>query len=152
MFNTVDPNFNISAGEFKPFSTFGYAIGSQPSNDYKGLTMAMDALGNINSKRDWGHAKDYVYAMWKMLQINKPDDFVIGTGKVHSVKDFIKIAFKRVNLDYKKFIKIDKKLFRPNDKVILRADFRQAKFKLKRKPKITFESLVNEMVDYDINN
>ena len=109
-------------------------------------------LGNINSKRDWGHAKDYVYAMWKMLQINKPDDFVIGTGKTHSVKDFIKIAFKRVNLDYKKFIKIDKKLFRPNDKVILKADFRQAKLKLKWKPKITFESLVNEMVDYDINN
>ncbi len=109
-------------------------------------------LGNINSKRDWGHAKDYVYAMWRMLQINKPDDFVIGTGKTHSVKDFIKIAFKRVNLDYKKFIKIDKKLFRPNDKVILKADFRQAKFKLKWKPKITFESLVNEMVDYDINN
>ena len=109
-------------------------------------------LGNINSKRDWGHAKDYVYAMWKMLQINKPDDFVIGTGKTHSVKDFIKIAFKRVNLDYKKFIKIDKKLFRPNDKVILKADFRHAKFKLKWKPKITFESLVNEMVDYDINN
>ena len=109
-------------------------------------------LGNINSKRDWGHAKDYVYAMWRMLQINKPDDFVIGTGKTHSVKDFIKIAFKRVNLDYKKFVKIDKRLFRPNDKAILKADFRQAKFKLKWKPKITFESLVNEMVDYDINN
>ena len=60
-------------------------------------------LGNINSKRDWGHAKDYVYAMWKMLQIKKPDDFVIGTGKMHTVKDFIKIAFQHVNLDYNKY-------------------------------------------------
>ena len=108
-------------------------------------------LGNINSKRDWGHAKDYVYAMWKMLQIKKPDDFVIGTGKVHSVKDFIKIAFQYVNLDYKKYIKIDKKLFRPNDKTILKANFSKAKNKLKWKPKISFKSLVKEMVDYDLN-
>ncbi len=109
-------------------------------------------LGNINSKRDWGHAKDYVYAMWKMLQIKKPDDFVIGTGKMHTVKDFIKIAFQHVNLDYKKFIKIDKKLFRPNDKIILKANFSKAKNKLKWKPKIKFKSLVKEMVDYDLNN
>ena len=108
-------------------------------------------LGNINSKRDWGHAKDYVYAMWKMLQIKKPDDFVIGTGKVHSVKDFIKIAFQYVNLDYKKYIKIDKKLFRPNDTTILKANFSKAKNKLKWKPKISFKSLVKEMVDYDLN-
>ena len=109
-------------------------------------------LGNINSKRDWGHAKDYVYAMWKMLQIKKPDDFVIGTGKMHTVKDFIKIAFQHVNLDYKKFIKIDKKLFRPNDKIILKANFSKAKNKLKWKPKIKFKSLVKEMVDYDLSN
>ena len=109
-------------------------------------------LGNINSKRDWGHAKDYVYAMWKMLQIKKPDDFVIGTGKMHTVKDFIKIAFQHVNLDYNKFIKIDKKLFRPNDKIILKANFSKAKNKLKWKPKIKFKSLVKEMVDYDLNN
>ena len=109
-------------------------------------------LGNINSKRDWGHAKDYVYAMWKMLQIKKPDDFVIGTGKMHTVKDFIKIAFQHVNLDYNKFIKIDKKLFRPNDKIILKANFSKAKNRLKWKPKIKFKSLVKEMVDYDLNN
>ena len=109
-------------------------------------------LGNINSKRDWGHAKDYVYAMWKMLQVKKPDDFVIGTGKIHSVKDFIKIAFQHVNLDYKKYIKIDKKLFRPNDKIILKANFSKAKNKLRWKPKISFKSLVKEMVDYDLKN
>ena len=109
-------------------------------------------LGNINSKRDWGHAKDYVYAMWKILQLKKPQDFVIGTGKVHSVRDFLYLAFKRVNLDYKKYIKIDKRLFRPNDNIILKANFNKAKKILNWKPKISFKSLVNEMVDYDLNN
>jgi GDPmannose 4,6-dehydratase len=109
-------------------------------------------LGNINSKRDWGHAKDYVLAMWKMLQLKKPDDFVIGTGTLHTVKDFIKLAFNRVGLDYKKFIRIDKKLFRPNDKIILKANSKKAKSKLKWKPSINFKSLVNEMVDHDLNN
>jgi GDPmannose 4,6-dehydratase len=109
-------------------------------------------LGNIESKRDWGHARDYVYAMWKMLQLNKPQDFVIGTGKTHSVKDFIKLAFNQVNLDYKNYIKIDKKLFRPNDKIVLMANFNKAKKILKWKPKISFKSLVREMVEYDLNN
>ncbi len=109
-------------------------------------------LGNINSKRDWGHAKDYVYAMWKMMQIKKPQDFVIGTGKLHSVKDFIKIAFEYVNLNYKDFIRIDPKLFRPNDKIILKANFSKAKTKLQWKPKISFKSLIYEMVDHDIKN
>ena len=109
-------------------------------------------LGNINSKRDWGHAKDYVYAMWKMLQQRKPQDFVIGTGKLHSVKDFIECAFKHVNLNYKNHIKIDKKLFRPNDKIILRADFKKAKKILKWSPRISFKSLVHEMVDHDLKS
>ena len=109
-------------------------------------------LGNINSKRDWGHAKDYVYAMWKMMQLKKPQDFVIGSGKIHTVKDFIKLAFKHVNLNYKKYIKIDSKLFRPNDKVILKANFNKAKRILKWKPTITFKSLVKEMVEYDLEN
>ncbi len=116
----------------------------------KGKTKKI-VLGNINSKRDWGHAKDYVYAMWKMMQLNKPQDFVIGTGKTHSVKDFIKFAFQHVNLNYKKYIKIDKKLFRPNDKVILRANYSKAKKILKWKPNISFKSLVKEMVEHDLN-
>ncbi len=109
------------------------------------------SLGNINSRRDWGHAKDYVYAMWKILQLKKPQDFVIGTGITHSVKDFLYIAFKKVNLDYKKYIKIDKKLFRPNDNIILKANFNKAKKILNWKPKINFKSLVHEMVDSDLN-
>ena len=108
-------------------------------------------IGNIDSKRDWGHAKDYVYAMWKMLQQNKADDFVIGSGQVHSVKQFLKLAFSRVNLDYKKYIKIDKKLYRKNDKVLLRANFKKAQKILKWKPKINFKILVHEMVDHDIS-
>ena len=110
------------------------------------------SLGNINAKRDWGHAKDYAYAMWKILQNKKPEDFVIGTGKVNSVKKFLDYAFKYVGLDYKKFIKVDKRLFRPTDQVILCADNRKAFKKLKWKPKITFHQLIEEMVDYDINN
>jgi GDPmannose 4,6-dehydratase len=108
-------------------------------------------LGNIDSKRDWGHAKDYVFAMWKMLQQNKADDFVIGSGNVHSVKQFLNLAFSKVKLDYKKYIKIDKKLYRSNDKILLRADFRKAQKILKWKPKINFKMLVHEMVDHDIN-
>ena len=108
-------------------------------------------LGNINSKRDWGHAKDYVFAMWKMLQQNKPQDFVIGTGKLHSVKDFLKIAFGYFGLDYRKYIIIDKKFYRKNDKYILRANINKATKILKWKPKINFKSLVNEMVINDIN-
>ena len=109
-------------------------------------------LGNIHAKRDWGHAKDYVYAMWKMMQVKKPEDFVIGTGKVHSVKDFIKVAFDHVNLNYKEYIKIDKKLLRPNDKVILKASSKKAKKILKWKPSVNFKTLVEEMVDHDLKN
>ena len=108
-------------------------------------------LGNINSKRDWGYAEDYVEAMWKMLQLKKPQDFVIGTGKIHSVKDLLKIAFNYVGLDYKKYIKFDKSLIRPKDKVILKADFNKAKRILNWSPKTNFKKLVHKMVDFDIN-
>ena len=69
-------------------------------------------LGNLEAKRDWGHARDYIEAMWRMLQ-KSPDDFVIATNEQHSVREFAKIAFSIVGLDYKKFVKIDKKLYRP---------------------------------------
>ena len=88
-------------------------------------------LGNIKAKRDWGHAKDYVEAMWKMLQQNKPDDFVIGTGKVHSVENFLKLSFKYAGLDYKKYLKINKKFYRPAEVDFLVADFSKAKKKIK---------------------
>jgi GDPmannose 4,6-dehydratase len=109
-------------------------------------------LGNINSKRDWGHAKDYVKAMWLMLQQNKPNDFVVGTGEMHSVKDFARLAFKRVGLDYKKYVQIDKNLIRPAEVDKLCANYKRATKLLKWKPKITFEELVNEMVDEDLKS
>ena len=108
-------------------------------------------LGSINAKRDWGYAEDYVEAMWKMLQQKKPKDFVIGTGKIHSVKDFLNIAFRYVGLDYKKYIRFDKKFMRPKDNVILQADFTKAKKNLKWKPKTSFKQLVHQMVDFDMN-
>jgi len=107
-------------------------------------------LGSINSKRDWGYAEDYVEAMWKMLQQKKPQDFVIGTGKIHSVKDFVKIAFDYVGLDYKKYVKFDKKFMRPKDNIILKADFKKAKKILNWSPKTNFKQLVHKMVDFDI--
>ena len=107
-------------------------------------------LGNINSKRDWGHAKDYVKAMWLMLQRKVPCDYVIGTGKTFSVKEFIKIAFDHVGLKYNNYIKIDKKLFRPTEVDLLKADYTKAKKELKWKPEIPFKKLVIDMVDSDI--
>ena len=107
-------------------------------------------LGNINAKRDWGHAKDYVEAMWKMLQQKKPQDFVIGTGETHSVKEFCKIAFESLGLDYKKFVRINKKFYRPTEVDLLKADYTLANKVLKWKPKYTFKNLVVEMVQSDL--
>jgi len=107
-------------------------------------------LGNIDAVRDWGHAKDYVEAMWLMLQQKKPDDYVIGTGKQYSVKEFAKIAFSIAGLDYKKYTKIDKRLFRPSEVVSLLANPSKAKKILKWKPRISFKELVKEMVESDI--
>ena len=107
-------------------------------------------LGNMNAKRDWGHAKDYVKAMWLMLQQKKPLDFVIGTGKMHSVKDFAKLAFATAGLNYKKYIKFNKKLLRPSEVETLRANYRKANKLLKWKPTVKFKQLVKEMVLEDI--
>jgi len=107
-------------------------------------------LGNINSRRDWGHASDYVAAMWKMLQQKEANDYVIGTGKMHSVKDFAKLAFSHVGLDYKKYIKINKNLLRPAEVDMLKANYKKAKKKLNWKPTVNFKNLVKQMVDEDI--
>jgi GDPmannose 4,6-dehydratase len=107
-------------------------------------------LGNIKSKRDWGHAKDYVNAMWLMLQQKKPDDFVVSTGEHHSVEEFAKLAFQEVELDYKKFIETDKKLIRPAEVDTLVGDCKKAKKQLNWKPKISFRKLVSEMVREDL--
>jgi len=117
-------------------------------------------LGNINSYRDWGHAKDYVEAMWLMLQQEKPDDYVICTGETYSVKDFLMDSFyfsKKLNIfpessSYDQFIKIDKSLFRPAEVDYLRGSCKKAKVKLGWKPKISFPSLVEKMINYDVEN
>ena len=107
-------------------------------------------LGNLEAKRDWGHAKDYVEAMWKMLQQKKPIDYVIGTGKMHSVRDFAKEAFSYVGLDYKKYVKVNKKLMRPAEVDTLCANYNKAWKTLKWRPKVTFNKLVKDMVDSDL--
>ena len=108
-------------------------------------------LGNIDAKRDWGHAKDYVEAMWLMLNKKKPEDYVISTGKQYSVRDFVKLAFSMVDLDYKKYVKIDKKLYRPSEVKSLLGDCRKAKRELKWKQKYTFKKLVEDMVKSDLD-
>mgnify|MGYP000331683903 CR=1 FL=1 len=107
-------------------------------------------LGNIETKRDWGFAGDYVKAMWLMLQQEKPDDYVIGTGETHSVKEFVELAFEFLGLDWKKYVVIDKNLFRPLDVYELRADYSKAKKILGWEPKIRFKELVKMMVESDL--
>ena len=107
-------------------------------------------LGNMNAKRDWGHAKDYVEAMWLMLNQKKPDDYVISTGKHFSVKDFTKLAFQLVDLDYKKYVKVEKSLYRPSEVESLLGDCRKAKKSLNWKPKYDFKKLVEDMVRADL--
>jgi len=122
-------------------------------------------IGNLNALRDWGHAKDYVRAMWLMLQQNQPEDFVIATGKQHSVKEFINLAANFLNIEIswkgkgedeigifndKEIIKIDKKYFRPTEVETLLGDASKAKKKLNWEPEISFEKLVKEMIDEDL--
>ena len=107
-------------------------------------------LGNIKSKRDWGHAKDYVNAMWLILQQDKPDDYVIGTGKQHSVEEFAEKAFSHVGLNQKDHIDIDKNLLRPTEVDTLLADYSKAKKDLNWEPKVSFDELVINMVESDL--
>jgi GDPmannose 4,6-dehydratase len=107
-------------------------------------------LGNLEAKRDWGFTPEYVEVMWKILQLNKPDDFVLGTGRSHSVKEFVKRAFSYVGLDWRKYVKIDPRYFRPTEAENLVADATRANKKLKWNPKISFEDLVKIMVDADM--
>ncbi|MFA6174951.1 MAG: GDP-mannose 4,6-dehydratase [Phycisphaerae bacterium] len=108
------------------------------------------ALGNLDAKRDWGHAKDYVRAMWMMLQYHKPDNYVICTGSTHSVRQFCEKAFSHVGLDYEKFVVSDAKFFRPAEVDVLQGDYSKAKEILEWQPEISFDKLVTEMVDHDI--
>jgi GDPmannose 4,6-dehydratase len=107
-------------------------------------------LGNLEAKRDWGYAGDYVKAMWLMCQHKEPEDFVIATGKNHSVKELAQIAFEHVGLDYKKFVEVDPKLVRPAEVDVLLGDPSYAQKKLGWKPEVSFEELIKMMVNADI--
>jgi GDPmannose 4,6-dehydratase len=107
-------------------------------------------LGNLEAKRDWGHARDYVKAMWLMLQQEKPEDFVIATGQSHSVGEFLETAFSYVSLDYNNYLITDDELYRPAEVNILQGDASKARAKLNWSPTVSFENLVKEMVESDL--
>ncbi len=107
-------------------------------------------LGNLEAERDWGHSKDYVRAMWLMLQQEAPDDYVIATGKSHSVKEFLETAFSYVDLDYRDYLVIDKRLYRPSEVNVLQGNASRAARKLGWSPTISFEQLVQDMVEGDL--
>jgi GDPmannose 4,6-dehydratase len=126
-------------------------------------------LGNMDAKRDWGHAKDFVYAQWLMLQQNKPQDFVIATGETHTVRDFVDVAFKEVGIDIKwqgvgvneqgidiktgkVLVKIDEKYFRPAEVELLLGDPSKAEKELGWERRVSFQELVSGMVKYDLEN
>ena len=108
------------------------------------------SLGNLGAKRDWGHAKEYVEAMWLMLQQDEPDDYVIATGETYSVREFLNVAFEHLNLDWRDFVEIDAKYYRPAEVDLLVGDSSKAKAKLGWEPKIKFVDLVKEMVDHEL--
>ena len=107
-------------------------------------------LGNLEAKRDWGYAPEYVEAMWLMLQQDKPDDFVIGTGKCHSVREFLEEVFRYVGLDREEYVRIDPRYFRPTEAELLLADSAKARGKFGWEPKVSFKELVKIMVDADM--
>jgi len=107
-------------------------------------------LGNLDAERDWGYAPDYVYAMWLMLQHDKPDNFVVSTGKAHSVRQFCEIAFSYLGLDYKKHVVTDPDLVRPAEVDHLLGDSSHARKTLGWEPKVSFEQMVKIMVDEDM--
>jgi GDPmannose 4,6-dehydratase len=107
-------------------------------------------LGNLEAKRDWGHSRDYVRAMWLMLQQDEPEDYVIATGESHSVQDFLETAFDIVELDAREFLVIDESLYRPSEVNVLRGDASKARKRLGWEPLTSFQDLVKEMVESDM--
>lgn len=115
-----------------------------------GLQKTRLRLGNLDALRDWGHAREYVKAMWLMLQQDEPDDYVIATGETHSVREFLDAAFSHVKLDYRDFVEIDPALIRPAEVNLLKGDSGKARARLGWNYNLKFEDLVNEMVDTDL--
>lgn len=108
-------------------------------------------LGNLNPKRDWGYAGDYVQAMWLMLQQAEPDDYVIATNETHSVKEFVQRAFDYIGLDWEKFVTVDEKFYRPAETQLLQGDFTKGYERLGWKPRVRFEELVTMMMEADLS-
>ncbi len=109
-------------------------------------------LGNLDAKRDWGFAGDYVRAMWLMLQQDEPDDYVIGTGETHSVREFVEIAFGHVGLDWQKYVMVDPKFYRPAEVDLLLGNPAKARRVLGWRDEVSFRELVTMMVDGDLAN
>jgi GDPmannose 4,6-dehydratase len=107
-------------------------------------------LGNLDSKRDWGYAKDYVRAMWLMLQQDAPDDYVVATGETHSIGEFLDISFNYVNLDWHDYVEFDERYLRPTEVDLLLGDPTKTKQKLGWEPSVTFKQLVGLMVEADL--
>jgi len=107
-------------------------------------------LGNLDAKRDWGHAREYVEAMWMMLQQPQPDDYVIATGETHSVREFAEVAFQCVGLDFRDYVIVDEELFRPSEVRLLLGDASKAADRLGWRPRCRFHDLVREMVEHDV--
>lgn len=124
------------------------------SNAVAKIALGMEkelVLGNLDAKRDWGYAVDYVLSMWLILQQKEPDDYVIATGEAHSVKEFVEEAFNVCNLDWQKYVRIDRKFMRPVDVKLLHGDFSKAKAKLGWMPKVEFNQLVKILVKEDLS-
>jgi GDPmannose 4,6-dehydratase len=107
-------------------------------------------LGNIDAQRDWGYAKDYVEAMWRMLQQDAPDDYIISTGERHTIREFLQIGFDHVGLKWEEYVEIDPRFYRPLEPDLLLGDATKAREKLGWKPRTSFEKLVVLMVDADV--
>jgi GDPmannose 4,6-dehydratase len=108
------------------------------------------ALGNLDAERDWGYAKDYIEAMWLVLQQDEPDDFVVATGEVHSVRELVELAFERVGLDPQKYVRIDERFIRPAEVEHLVGDATKAREKLGWVRRTSFEEMIGLMVDSDL--
>jgi GDPmannose 4,6-dehydratase len=107
-------------------------------------------LGNLDAKRDWGFTGDYVEAMWLMLQADKPDDYIIATGQTHSIREFLDLAFARLEMDWHDYVEVDPRYFRPAEVDALQGDASKAKKLLNWQPKVNFEQLVAMMIDADL--
>ena len=114
-----------------------------------GLDQAL-YLGNLDARRDWGYAPEYVQGMWLMLQQDRPDDYILATNETHSVQEFVELAFERVGLDWKEFVKHDQRYERPAEVDLLIGDATKAKKILNWEPQVRFEELVRIMVDADL--